>query len=345
MKLALLIAITLCTTISIASPVADLSGGQVGRIEFNSISPPNWHEYARLNLQNTRVTPIFADLILPRNVAADAKLPAVILSHGSGGVESNMYEVWAKRLTEAGYAVMIPDSFKPRGVSDTNSDQSRVPYSANVADTLNALRILATHPRIDATKIFNIGFSRGGTASFATAWPTWQRPVDTGGAKFAGHVAYYPGNCNVRFRTDDREKPTAPIYVQLADRDLEESQGVAVCTRWYDEMNAKGMDIKYKEYKGARHVFDGLNFTYRVNPVTTSGRECDMEIYMTTVQGGGLGKNGYDFKNKKAMTTLDDFTQAAKCATMTSGSRGGGRAREIQVEAVNDTLNFLNGLK
>lgn len=328
-----------------AAPLTDLSGGQTGRIEFDSISPPNRHEYARLNLQSTKRVVIFADLLMPKNIPAGTKVPAVVLSHGSGGVESNLFDVWAKVLNGAGYAVMITDSYKPRGVSETNSDQSRVPYPVHVADTLNALRMLSTHPQIDAAKIFNIGFSRGGSTAFDTAWPTWQRPVNTNGAKFAGHVAYYPGNCNVRFRTDDREQQTAPIFVQLADRDNEEAQGVAVCERWYDEMAAKGANIKYKEYKGARHAFDDLNFSYRVNPVTSSGKECDMEIFMTTVQGGGLGKNGYDFKTKKPMLSYDDFTQALKCTTMTPGSRGGGNAREVQAEAVADTMKFLNGLK
>ena len=328
-----------------AKPLPDLRGGETGRIAFNSITPPNRHEFARLNLQSTPSVVVEGDLLMPKNSSAGTQVPAVVLSHGSGGVESNMFDVWAKELNAAGYAVMITDSYKPRGVSETNSDQSRVPYPAHVADTLNALRMLATHPQIDANKIFNIGFSRGGSAAFDTAWPTWQRPVNTNGAKFAGHVVYYPGNCNTRFRTDDREQQTAPIYVLLADRNNEEAQDVAVCERWYDEMNAKGANIQYKEYKGARHGFDGLNFNYHVNPVTSSGKECDLEIYMTTVRGGGLGKNGYDFKAKKQMKSFDDFTQAMKCLTMTPGSRGGGNAREVQAEAVADTLNFLNGLK
>ena len=343
----LLLVFSSASTLSIAAALVDLSGGQTGRFEYKSITPPNRWEYARLNLQNTKQVTIFADLLMPKNIGTN-KVPAVVLSHGSGGVESNMHDVWAKELTAAGFAVLIPDGYKPRGVSETNSNQDAVPYPAHVADTMNSLMMLATHPQIDKSNIFNIGFSRGGSAAFDTAWPTWQRPVDTGGVKFAGHIAWYPGNCNLRYRTDDVEQATAPIFILLADKDFEEAQDVAVCRRWYDELAAKGNKITYKEYKGARHGFDGLNFNYRVNPRTSSGRKCDMEIFMTTTLGGGVGKNGFDFKQKKEINSFLDFNDSAKACLENGtvpGSRGGGNAKEVQAGSVRDVLNFLQGLK
>jgi dienelactone hydrolase len=343
----LLIAVSATTTLANAVTLTDLSGGQTGRIEFKSITSPNRWEYARLNLQNTKQATIFADLLMPKNMGAN-KVPAVVLSHGSGGVESNMQDVWVKELNAAGYAVFIPDSYKPRGVSETNSNQEAVPYPAHVADTLNALMMLATHPQIDKSKIYNMGFSRGGSTVFDTAWPMWQRPVNTGEVKFAGHIAWYPGNCNLRYRTDDVEQATAPIFVLLADKEFEEAQDVSVCRRWYDELAAKGNKITYKEYKGARHGFDGLNFTYRVNPRTSSGRKCDMEIYMTTAQGSGVGKNGFDFKLKKEIKSFQDFNDSAKACLENGtvpGSRGGGNAKEVQAESVKDVLAFLQSLK
>lgn len=346
MKYQFLIAVAFAANPATAAPVSDLSGGQTGRIEFNSITSPNRYEYARLNVQNTKQVTVFGDLLMP-TIKVSGKVPAVVLSHGSGGVESGMYDVWAKELNAAGYAVFIPDSYKPRGVSETNSNQDAVPYTAHIADTLNALRLLATHPQIDANRIFNMGFSRGGSTAFDTAWPTWQRPIDTNGAKFAGHIAWYPGNCNLRYRTDDVDKATAPIFVLLADRELEESADVAVCRRWYDELAAKGNAITYKEYKGARHGFDGLNFSYRVNPRTSSGRKCDMEVFMTTVRDGTPGKNGNDFKLNRPIKTFQDFDSSAKACLENGtvpGSRGGGNAREVQAESVKDAINFLKGL-
>lgn len=314
----------------------------MGRIEFQSITVSSRWDYARLNLTNTQETTVFGDLLMPKNVTG--KVPAVVLSHGAGGVESNMYDVWAKELNAVGYAVFIIDSFKPRGIAETLSTPGPIRWPINVADALNGLRLLATHPQIDATRIYHMGFSLGGTTAFDTAWPTWQRPVDTNGTRFAGHIVWYPGNCGQRYRTDDVETVTAPIFVLLADRELEESIDVTTCRRWYDELAAKGNAITYKEYKGARHGFDGLNFTYRVNPRTSSNRKCDLEIYMTLVRDGTPGKNGIDYKRSVLIRTygeLEDSLNACAERGTVPGSRGGGNARDVQAEGVRDAINFL----
>lgn len=339
----LLLAIALLTNLVHAEPLADLSGGQVGRIEFNSITPPNRFEYARKWMENTKTVTIYADLILPSNIPAETKVPVVVLSHGSGGIESDMFNVWAKQLNAIGYAVFIPDFYKPRGVIATNGNQEAVPYPSDVADTLNALRMLATHPQIDASRIYNMGFSRGGTTAFDTAWPTWQRPIDTNGVKFAGHIVWYPGNCDVRYRTDNVEKTTAPMMVLLPDRDKEEGQDVAVCERYFDELIGKGNNIIYKQYKGARHAFDSLNTNYRWNPKTTIVKDCDMEVFMR--QGGQpIFTDGFDYKKKEVIGSGKDIVSSLKsCLTFGGGSRGG--SPEIQRQAVGDAIAFLQGLK
>jgi dienelactone hydrolase len=328
----------------IAAPLPDLSGGQIDRIEYQSISPGSRWDYIRGVMANTKDAVVYADFLMPKNVAADAKVPAVVLSHGSGGVESNMFDVWAKELNAAGYAVFIPYTYKSRGVSDTQADQGAVQFPADVADAMNALRMLSTHPKIDAKRIYNMGFSRGGSVAFTTAWPSWQDPVDTKGVKFAGHIAWYPGNCNNRFRTDDREQSTAPTFVLLAERDLEEGADVAVCRRWYDELVAKGNKITYKEYKGARHGFDGLNFWYRTSRGISSAKNCDMEVYPTTKKGSGVGNNGFDFKTNTALPTWKEFETSRKACVQDGnivGTRGGGNAKEVQAESVKDALDFL----
>ena len=93
-----------------AAPLKDLSDGQTGRFEYESITPPNRHLYARQLLAGTTAATIPAELLMPKGVAKEAKVPAVVLSHGSGGVESNLYNVWVKELNAAGYAVLIADS-------------------------------------------------------------------------------------------------------------------------------------------------------------------------------------------------------------------------------------------
>lgn len=324
--------------IAVAAPLADLKEGQTGRIEFQSINSPNRWQYARLNLQNTTTQMVWGDLLMPKNISG--KVPALVLSHGSSGISPAAYDVWARDMNAAGVAIFIIDSFKPRGVEQTVTDQGKVTFPSQIADALNALKLLASHPQIDATRIYNIGMSRGGGVAFDTAWPTWQRPVDTNGAKFAGHIALYPSGCDIRWRTDDREKATAPIFMALAEIGNEDWQDGNKCVKYAEELAKKGNAITYKEYKGTYHGFD-TNNRYMSHPAVVSSKACDMEIYMTTAQGGGLGNNGFDFKTNKPLNTYEEFFQAQKqgCGELVRARTGGDSSAQKAVVA--DVMKFM----
>lgn len=70
-----------------------------------------------------------------------AKLPAVVLLHGSGGIYDALLDYWPRQFNAAGMAVFTLDMFGPRGVQSTAEDQSAVPFTADVADAFAALRL------------------------------------------------------------------------------------------------------------------------------------------------------------------------------------------------------------
>jgi dienelactone hydrolase len=127
--------------------------------------------------------------------------------------------VWAKALNNAGVAVFIIDSFKPRGIDSTTNNQGQVDVSANVADALHGLKLLATHPQIDGKRIFHMGGSRGGTAVFETYWDMVRKADITDDLKFAGHIPLYQGNCNTRLRFDRGNTNKAPMLAFLGGAD------------------------------------------------------------------------------------------------------------------------------
>ena len=320
-----------------AAPLSDLSAGQTGRIEFNSITPQSIWSYARRNTTDTKQVVVWGDLLMPKNVSG--KMPALVLSHGSSGVSPYAYEVWARQMNAAGIAVFVIDSFKPRGVSETAQDQTLVGPASQIADALNGLKLLASHPQIDATRIYNIGFSRGGSTAFYTAWPMFQRPVDTGGAKFAGHIPVYPGGCDIRYRADANAKATAPIFMALADRELEDWQNGATCVRYAQELAAAGQPVTFKEYKGTYHGFDGrVKFFYFNNAYVST--KCDMELQMTDVAGGGLGRDARDLKTGKTLLSYDDWNFAAKACITNVRARVEGNEKQSD-ELVKDVLSFM----
>ena len=316
-----------------------LSDGRSGRIEFQSINVPDMWQFARKNTSNTRAQTVWGDLLLPKTISG--KAPALVIMHGSAGVEPWATDLWAAKLNPAGAAVFVVDSYKPRGVQETNTNQlgEQVTMPSQTADALNALRVLATHPKIDSNRIYVIGMSRGGNPAFYSAWPMYQAAVNTNGAKFAGHIPMYPGMCNIRYRADATDKATAPIFFALPDREREDYQDVAICQRYAKELADSGNVVTTKEYKGAYHAWDGGARRFRYEQAH-SAKPCDLELQMTTVAGGGVGKHARDLKKNQELKTYDEWNTAVKgCMAHVRAAVGGDAAQSDAVVA--DVLKFM----
>lgn len=327
--------LAICGLSAVAAQFANLSGGQTGRIEFDSITPPDRWQFVRKNLDNTKAATVFGDLLMPRKTGG--KVPAVLISHDSGGVTAKLYDVWAKELNNAGVAVFIIDSFKPRGIDSTTNNQGQVDVSANVADALYGLKLLATHPQVDAKRIFHMGGSRGGTAVFETYWDMVRKAVITDDLKFAGHIPLYQGNCNTRFRFDRGSTNKAPMLALMGGSD--DGTPADACIAYYTELNRAGANIKWKVFPDTFHGFDGSTArTYLPQGVTA--KNCSIEVFLTDVKGGGLGE-ARDYKSGVAINGFAEWNKAfAACNSRGFTVAANGAAKD---QAVKEVIDFVKG--
>jgi dienelactone hydrolase len=247
-----------------ADPFATLADGRTGRIEFESITPA--HYPALVRRAAAPKAPIKGELTLPKGTA---KVPAMVVAHGSGGVSDAREGRWADILADLGIAAFVVDSFSPRGIKDTASDQSVLSPAANVADALAALRLLATHPRIDARRIGVMGFSRGGQVALYTALDPMRRGVIEDGLRFAVHVALYPP-CNTLYVAN--AVTGAPVRFMLAGSD--DYTPPSYCARYVEWFRSKGVAADSITYEGAYHGFDGTGRVVFINSLQTA-RGCD----------------------------------------------------------------------
>jgi hypothetical protein len=67
-----------------AAPLTDLSGGQIGRIEFNSSKPGS--RFAVIRGNDGPAVVVWGDLMMPNST--NEKVPAVVFSHGSEGLHN-----------------------------------------------------------------------------------------------------------------------------------------------------------------------------------------------------------------------------------------------------------------
>src|SRR5713226_3479237 len=90
--------------------------------------------------------------------------PVVVFQHGSSGYAANV-DVWSRELNEIGISTFALDGFTGRGLTEVNSNQALLGRLNLILDIYRALNVLATHPRVDSSRIALMGFSRGGQAA------------------------------------------------------------------------------------------------------------------------------------------------------------------------------------
>jgi dienelactone hydrolase len=178
-------------------------------------------------------------------------MPAVVLMHGSGGA-SGYVDDWARSLNCLGVATFLVDSFTGRGLDTTFADQSALGRLAMMVDAYRAFDVLAQHPRIDASRIALMGFSRGGQAALYAGVERFERMHGPVSGHYVAHVAFYPA-CHIRFLDDEKVVPR-PIHVLHGTAD--DFNPIEPCRDYVARIRAAGGRIQLHEFPDAHHVFD-----------------------------------------------------------------------------------------
>ncbi|GAB3252003.1 dienelactone hydrolase family protein [Chitinimonas naiadis] len=251
-----------------------------GRIDYASFTPKTMYDLARERRENWAPQPVWAYLSLPKD--AHQPVPAMVLMHGSAGIEDSMAQ-WVATFNEMGIATFVVSSFEPRGVTRTVEDQSLVPPAATLMDGLLALQVLSTHPGIDAKRIGIMGFSRGGTVAFRTAIEPLRKAVLKSELKFALHIPVYSG-CNQVYWSPQVSKASIINLVGEAD----DYTTAAACEQLARRYASAGANIRTIRYANANHSWDG---TYPVHylPNATTDTPCgtvrwDIESWKITAE-------------------------------------------------------------
>ncbi len=215
------------------------------------------------------------------------KLPAVLILHGSAGVDSrgDFYEA---ALNEAGIATLQIDMWQARGVTSA-AERPKAPI-LTYPDAFSALAFLAQQPRIDAARIGVLGFSWGGLVSLGAAERLYVGQFG-GGRMFKAHVAHYPvcyawnnaallgalGSSPAQFGVQWLDLTGAPVLIEVGTRD-DYDNGSAACEALARSVNrgARGV-VSVNAYPGATHGWDRL-----MVPMVVSDPFADQGSFFTT---------------------------------------------------------------
>jgi len=204
---------------------------------------------------------VAGQLRLPRS--ASGRLPAVVIAHGSGGVDSRG-SFYARALNEAGIATLEIDMWSARGLSGGAEGRPRA-VSETLPDAYGALRFLSAHPAIDGARVGIMGFSWGGVMSMLTATRKYAAQAEPG-QRFVAHAPLYPV-CWVYNRVPGYEwgdLTGAPVFVQAGTADVYDAPDS--CESLLGGLSSSDRaNLSLKMYEGATHGWDRLEPAIQVS--------------------------------------------------------------------------------
>jgi uncharacterized protein len=193
-----------------------------------------------------------------RPASPATKVPAVLILHGSGGVDGRG-AFYAKALQEASIATLEITMF-PRGGRPKTGSQATMPHAAA------ALKWLATQPNVDPQKLGVIGFSWGGGMSVLMSSAFVQERLGKDVPRPVAFVSLYPVCTNMArnlmnperalYKAHTRMSPTPMLIIVGTRDDYEEGERPcdALVAMWPAEAR-EHTTVRYVE--GATHGFDG----------------------------------------------------------------------------------------
>lgn len=299
------------THLAPAPTVASLADGRAGKVRFAS------HDADRGKIDAGRLTgapvTVTGDLILPREVAGP--VPAAVLLHGSDGLSEHQYR-YAAALAQWGIAAFVIDSFTPRGVKSTVGNQQAVSPHSMLIDAYAALRLLATHPKIDPRRIALIGWSKGGLVAEWAARNRYRNRLAGDGPGFAAHVAFYPW-CGAQ--DFEIALSGAPLLYLLGERD--DWSGAQPCVDYAARLRDAGYRVETVVYPEAQHGFDYEGRFQTYLPHARSWKDC---VYFAHDRGFVVARTGRFEKWARLDRYLDSCTKEG--AHVASNARARERA-------------------
>ena len=172
----------------------------------------------------------------------EGPFPAVVLLHTCGGLKPHVTQHWPNYLTGLGYAVLVVDSYGPRGAR--NCTQLKYGEIFQAEDAFGALDYLATLQSVDANRVGVMGFSKGAIAINRYIVTLVRKTTEA--VNFKAAIALY-GTCkrmSSSYNTD-----SVPLMVIAGERDENITPSCISAAEYIP-------DIEVQVLPDAYHAFD-----------------------------------------------------------------------------------------
>ena len=196
-------------------------------------------------------------LVMPEGASADTPVPAMVIMHGSGGIKEGREMDYATLFAANGIAGLVIDYYAPRGVNEDTPYVMKTMISTEVdimSDAYSALKILGTHPAIDAARIGVTGYSYGGMGTRYALDERLKNIMAPDVPPFALHMDIY-GPCH---QTLGHTGTTGAPYLAIHG-DADNSVDPVLCQKVYKDIEAGGSKVESHVIAGAGHAWENAS--------------------------------------------------------------------------------------
>ncbi len=204
--------------------------------------------------------------------------PAIVIVHGSGGVDSRG-EHYAAALNRAGFVTLEIDLWAPRHVRSAAERPRNV--SETLPDAFAALSFLSEQAQgVDATRIGIMGFSWGGVVSMLSATQANRDRYGAGAQAFAAHAPLYPV-CWIYNRApgyEFTELTGAPVFIQAGTADAYDRPDRCLTLQQSLAPSAQAL-VSVRVHNGATHAWERREPDATINdPFSHEGQGGPVEL-------------------------------------------------------------------
>ena len=267
-----LIFISVILSFTVQAEVIDHNLPTISYVQYQSFDPLNPDKPLTISGQ------LRVPTVSNEDSVTQEYFPAVLILHGSGGVDSRG-KLYIEALNDTGIATFEIDMWAARGLPG-GLNRPSLP-TINVPDAFGALKFLSELPNIDVDRIGIMGFSWGGVVSMLAATEDYTSFYGNG-LSFAAHVAHYPvcwayniGVPGMNFYN----LTGAPLLIQIGDLD-DYDEGSAPCENLIASLPEYEQSfVSLKVYPHATHAWDRLQPAITVfDPFSHLGIGGDVEM-------------------------------------------------------------------
>jgi len=239
--------------------------------------------------------------------AAPGAKKVVLISHGSQGIDSRMYD-YVDSLQKEGFAALVIDHWKPRGIGVTHEDYLAASLRGGnelnmVSDSLTAADWLRSK---GYEKVGSIGESQGASAAIVLQQKWAHVLVERNIRRIYGSdfrvrpldavVGLY-GYCGFRHATRDAYVSTPFLFIT---GEVDDETPSKYCERYVPWMNERGGNAKIIVIPGEGHSFDAPYKRHR-NVFGPHYAKCDILVDETGVTELNSGEKMPGATNINAM--------------------------------------------